>query len=80
MNSETALDRAINNILKLLNISATYKRKYNDNLKHFGTKQKVNAKGTTISDSSVYETMDYIIDCCKDRVTVKFSYMKKNKK
>lgn len=79
MNSETALDKAINNILKLVNISATYKKKYNDLLKHFETKQKINAKGITISDSSIYETMDYIIDCCKDRITVKLSYVKEKK-
>ena len=80
MDSKTALDKAINNILELVGISATYKKKYNDSLIHFATKQRVNGKGITISDTSVYELMDYIIDCCKDRVTVKLSYMAEVKK
>ena len=80
MDSKTALDTAINNILALVSISATYKKKYNDGLIHFATKQKLNGKGVTISDTSVYELMDYIIDCCKDRVTVKLSYMAEIKK
>lgn len=80
MDSKTALDKAINNILELVSISATYKKKYNDSLIHFATKQKVNGKGVTISDTSVYDLMDYIIDCCKDRVTVKLSYMTEIKK
>lgn len=80
MDSKTALDKAINNILELVSISATYKKKYNDSLIHFATKQKINGKGVTISDTSVYDLMDYIIDCCKDRVTVKLSYMTEIKK
>lgn len=80
MTSETALDKAINNVLKLVNISGTYKKKYNDGLRHFATSQKVNSKGITISDTSVYALMDYIMDCCKDRVAVKFSYMQEIKK
>lgn len=80
MTSKTALDKAINNILSLVSISATYKKKYNDVLIHFATKQKNNAKGITITDTSVYDLMDYIIDCCKDKVTVKLSYMQEVKK
>lgn len=79
MDSKTALDTAINNVLKLVGISATYKKKYNDGLKHFATSQKVNAKGVTMSDRSIYDLMDYIIDCCKDKVTVKLSYMQEKK-
>lgn len=79
MDSKTALDKAINNIVLLVGIDATYKKKYNDSLAHFATKQRVNAKGVIISDASVYELMDYIIDCCKDRLTVKLSYMKEKK-
>lgn len=79
MDSKTALDNAINNVLKVVGVSATYKKKYNDGLKHFATKQKLNAKGVTITDTSVYDLMDYIIDCCKDRVTVKLSYIKEVK-
>lgn len=79
MDSKTALDKAINNIVSLVGISATYKKKYNDSLKHFATKQRINGKGITMSDASVYEIMDYIIDCCKDRVTVKLSYMAEKK-
>ncbi len=80
MDSKTALDKAMNNIIGLVGISATYKKKYNDSLIHFATKQKVNGKGITISDTSVYDLMDYIIDCCKDRVAVKLSYMTEIKK
>ena len=80
MESKTALDTAINNILKIVEIDATYKKKYNDGLKHFATSQKVNSKGVTISDRSIYDLMDYIIDCCKDKVTVKLSYMQEIKK
>lgn len=79
MESKTALDTAINNILKVVEINATYKKKYNDGLKHFATNQKVNAKGVTISDRNIYDLMDYIIDCCKDKVTVKLSYMQEIK-
>jgi hypothetical protein len=79
MDSKTALDKAINNILVLVGIDATYKKKYNDSLKHFATNQRVNAKGITISDRTIYDLMDYIIDCCKDRVTVKLSYMQEKK-
>lgn len=80
MDSKTALDKAINNILVLVGITATYKKKYNDSLIHFATSQKVNAKGVTISDTSIYDLMDYIINCCKDNVTVKLSYMQEIKK
>lgn len=80
MDSKTALDKAVNNILTLVNISATYKKKYNDGLIHFATKQRINGNGITMSDTSVYDLMDYIIDCCKDRVTVKLSYMQEVKK
>jgi hypothetical protein len=79
MDSKTALDKAINNIITLVGIQATYKKKYNDSLKHFATKQRINGKGITISDTSIYDLMDYIIDCCKDKVTVKLSYMQKVK-
>ena len=79
MDSKTALDKAINTIISLVGITATYKKKYNDGLIHFATSQKVNAKGVTMSDRSIYDLMDYIIDCCKDRVTVKLSYMQEKK-
>lgn len=80
MDSKTALDKAINNILVIVGIDATYKKKYNDGLMHFATSQRVNAKGITIKDTSIYNLMDYIIDCCKDKVTVKLSYMQEIKK
>ena len=80
MDSKTALDKAINNVLVLVGIQATYKKKYNDSLVHFATSQKVNAKGITISDTTIYNLMDYIINCCKDKVTVKLSYMTEIKK
>lgn len=80
MDSKTALDKAINNIVALVGITATYKKKYNEGLIHFATSQKVNGKGITTSDRSIYDLMDYIIDCCKDRVTVKLSYMQEVKK
>lgn len=77
MDSKTALDKAVNTIVSLVGITATYKKKYNDGLIHFATSQKINAKGITMSDKSIYDLMDYIIDCCKDKVTVNFSYMQK---
>lgn len=80
MDSKTALDKAINNVLSLVGISGTYKKKYNDALMHFATKQVLNSKGITIKDTSIYALMDYIIDCCKDKVTVKLSYMQEIKK
>lgn len=80
MDSKTAFDKAINNIISLVGINATYKKKYNDALKHFATNQKVSAKGVTISDRSIYDLMDYIIECCQDKVTVKLSYMAETKK
>ena len=59
MDSKTALDKAINNIIALVGIQATYKKKYNDGLKHFATKQRINGKGITMSDTSIYDLMDY---------------------
>ena len=79
MDSKTALDKAINTIVSLVGINATYKKKYNDVLIHFATKQVVNGKGITIKDTSIYALIDYIIECCQDRVTVKLSYMQEKK-